>query len=45
MPPLGKLWVEDNAKRGIPAREILTDFMNAVRAHGGKPLRHWDKEV
>ena len=45
MPPLGKLWVEDNSKRAIPAREILTDFMNAVRAHGGKPLRHWDKEV
>ncbi|MCC6949750.1 MAG: C4-dicarboxylate TRAP transporter substrate-binding protein [Bradyrhizobiaceae bacterium] len=44
-PPMGKLWVNDNEKRGIPAREILTDFMNTVRAHGGKPLRDWDKET
>jgi TRAP-type C4-dicarboxylate transport system substrate-binding protein len=45
MPPMGKLWVADNQTRGIPAREILIDFMNTVRAHGGKPLRNWDKEV
>lgn len=45
MPPLGKIWVEANAKKGLPAKEILTAFMDAVRAHGGKPLRDWDKEV
>jgi TRAP-type C4-dicarboxylate transport system substrate-binding protein len=45
MPPLGKLWVEAQEKRGIPGRQILSDFMNTVRAHGGKPLRDWDKEA
>jgi TRAP-type C4-dicarboxylate transport system substrate-binding protein len=44
-PPMGKLWVETNEKRGIPARDILIDFMKTVRAHGGKPLRDWDKEI
>jgi TRAP-type C4-dicarboxylate transport system substrate-binding protein len=44
-PPMGKLWVQTNEKRGIPARDILATFMNTVRAHGGKPLRDWDKEV
>jgi TRAP-type C4-dicarboxylate transport system substrate-binding protein len=45
MPPMGKLWVTDNEKRGIPARAILSDFMDTVRSHGGKPLRDWDKEA
>ncbi len=45
MPPLGKLWVEQNEKKGIPARQIMSEFMNTVRAQGGKPLRDWDKEV
>ena len=44
-PPMGKLWVDDNEKRGIPAREIMKEFMETVRAHGGKPLRDWDKEL
>lgn len=44
-PPMGKLWVEDNAKRGIPASDIMKEFMETVRAHGGKPLRDWDKEL
>lgn len=41
--PLGKLWVENLEKRGIQAKPILAEFMNTVRAHGGKPLRDWDK--
>jgi TRAP-type C4-dicarboxylate transport system substrate-binding protein len=45
MPPMGKLWVVDNEKRGIPARQILADFMNTVRSHGGKPLRNWDEDL
>jgi TRAP-type C4-dicarboxylate transport system substrate-binding protein len=43
--PLGKLWVEALEKKGIPAKQILTQFMDTVRAHGGKPLRDWDKEL
>ena len=41
--PLGKLWVENLEKRGIQAKPILAEFMNTVRAYGGKPLRDWDK--
>jgi C4-dicarboxylate-binding protein DctP len=45
MPSMGKLWVQDTQKRGVPAREIFTAFMETVRSHGGKPLRDWDKEI
>jgi TRAP-type C4-dicarboxylate transport system substrate-binding protein len=45
MPPLSKLWVEQNEKKGVPAKQMLAEFMGTVRKHGGKPLRDWDKEV
>ena len=45
MPPLTKLWAGDLEAKGIPARAMLKDFMDSVRAHGGKPLRDWDKEA
>lgn len=45
MAPLGKIWVEANEAKGLPAREILTAFMETVRAQGGTPLRDWDKEL
>lgn len=45
MPDLGKLWVEANEAKGIPAREIMKKFMETVRAHGGKPLRDWDANI
>ncbi len=45
MPPLTKLWVTDLEAKGIPARDMLKQFMASVRSHGGKPLRDWDKEA
>ncbi|MBI3435619.1 MAG: TRAP transporter substrate-binding protein DctP, partial [Proteobacteria bacterium] len=43
MPDLAKAWVEDNEKKGIPARQIMKDYMAAMRAAGAKPARDWDK--
>ena len=31
-------------ERGIPAREILETYMDAVRRRGGTPLRDWDRD-
>lgn len=45
MADLGKLWVEENEAKGVPARQILKEFMAALEAHGGKPLRDWAANV
>ncbi|MYZ46777.1 C4-dicarboxylate ABC transporter substrate-binding protein [Rhizobiales bacterium L72] len=45
MPDLGKIWVEGNEAKGVPAREIMKAFMAAVKAHGGEPLRDWSENV
>ena len=42
MPNLAKAWVEDNEKKGVPARQIMKDYMAALRKAGAKPLRDWD---
>jgi TRAP-type C4-dicarboxylate transport system substrate-binding protein len=42
MPNLAKAWVEDNEKKGVPARQIMKDYMDALRKAGAKPLRDWD---
>ena len=43
MPNQAKVWVEDNEKKGIPARQIMKDYMAALRAAGAKPVRNWDE--
>jgi TRAP-type C4-dicarboxylate transport system substrate-binding protein len=45
MPNLAKAWVEANEKKGIPARQIMKDYMAAMRAAGAKPARDWDKDL
>lgn len=45
MPNLAKSWVEANEKKGLPARQIMKDFMEALRQAGAKPLRDWDREL
>ncbi|WP_163267110.1 C4-dicarboxylate TRAP transporter substrate-binding protein [Chelativorans alearense] len=45
MPDLGRNWVEAGEADGIPAREIMKEFMATVRARGGKPLRDWDGNI
>ena len=42
MPNLAKAWVEDNEKKGVPARQIMKEYMDALRKAGAKPLRDWD---
>ncbi len=42
MPNLAKTWVEDNEKKGVPARAIMKEYMDALRKAGAKPLRDWD---
>jgi C4-dicarboxylate-binding protein DctP len=42
LPDIATRWVRATEARGIPAGEVLRAYMNAVRAHGGTPLRDWD---
>ena len=43
MPDIATRWVEATEQRGIPAGEVLRAYMQAVRDHGGTPLRDWDR--
>ena len=43
MPNLAKTWVDAANKRGQPGKEIMEEYMNAMRAAGAKPARDWDK--
>ncbi len=43
MPDIATRWIEATEQRGIPAGEVLRAYMNAVRDHGGTPLRDWDR--
>lgn len=45
MPNMAKKWVADNEKAGVPARQIMKDYMAAMRAAGAKPARDWDKDL
>ena len=43
LPDLGGVWLEAATARGLPAQELLTAYMDGVRAFGGTPLRDWDR--
>ena len=43
MPNLAKTWVEAAEKRGQPGKQIMQEYMSAMRAAGAKPARDWDK--
>jgi TRAP-type C4-dicarboxylate transport system substrate-binding protein len=43
MPDLAKRWVDENAKKGIPAARIMKDYIAAMIAAGAKPARDWTK--
>jgi len=45
MPDLGKAWVEDTEKAGVPARDIMKAFMETVKAQGAEPLRDWSANI
>ena len=37
-------WAAELDAQGKPASEVLTTYMEAMRAAGATPLRDWDKE-
>lgn len=43
LPDIATRWVAANERRGLPAGQVLRAYMDAVRAHGGQPLRDWDR--
>lgn len=43
LPNLAGDWVKANEARKLPAREILSAYMAALRKAGEKPARDWDK--
>jgi TRAP-type C4-dicarboxylate transport system substrate-binding protein len=45
MPDLARDWVKRNEAKGLPARQVLSAFMEGIREAGGKPARDWDKEL
>jgi TRAP-type C4-dicarboxylate transport system substrate-binding protein len=45
MPNIAAQWVQENEANGLPAREVLSAYMNAMRKQGVEPLRNWDLEL
>lgn len=43
LPNLGAEWVNANAAKGLPAREVMQAYMQAIRDAGEKPGREWDR--
>ncbi len=44
LPNMAKEWAAELEAKGIPAKQMLTNYMDALRAAGEKPLRDWDRE-
>ena len=44
MPNVAKEWATTLEKKGIPAKAILTAYMDKMRANKQPILRQWDKE-
>lgn len=42
---LAKVWVEEQESRGVPAREMLTRYMEVLRDEGAEPLRDWAADL
>ncbi|MEM9685272.1 MAG: hypothetical protein AAF942_18520, partial [Pseudomonadota bacterium] len=34
-------WIAFNAKKGLPAKEVMTVYLTKMKAAGAKPLRDW----
>jgi TRAP-type C4-dicarboxylate transport system substrate-binding protein len=44
MPNIAGDWVKANEGKRLPAKDVLTAYMDGLRKKGEKPLREWDKE-
>lgn len=45
LPNLAREWVAEMERRGLPGRQILIDYMDAMRANHQPIVRHWDREL
>lgn len=45
LPPLGRLWASAREEQGYAGSEILTAYMDHLRAAGAKPKRDWDRDM
>jgi C4-dicarboxylate-binding protein DctP len=43
VPDLANAWVADIESRGLPGRELLNDYMDAMRANDQPIMRQWDR--
>ena len=43
LPDLAGEWVKANEAKGLPAKKVLSVFLEGIRKRGGKPARDWDK--
>lgn len=44
MPNIAKQWAEGLEKKGVPGKQILSAYMDMMRAANAPILRHWDRE-
>jgi DNA-binding transcriptional ArsR family regulator len=44
MPNIALAWVERNEARGLPARKVLTAYMQKLRENNVELVRDWDKK-
>lgn len=44
MPNIADGWVKANEARGLPARQVLNEYMELMRKRGATPARNWDKQ-
>lgn len=44
MPNIAKEWAARMEKKGLPGNQVLSLYMNALRAEGAKCARNWDKQ-
>jgi TRAP-type C4-dicarboxylate transport system substrate-binding protein len=44
MPNIAKEWVDRNEARGLPARKVLSVYMEKLRARNADLARDWDKD-
>lgn len=43
MPNIAQQWARENDAKGLPASQVLKEYMDLMRARGAKPVRDWDK--
>lgn len=42
-PDLAGEWIRNNSARGVPAQQLLSQYMAAIKARGATPERNWER--